>query len=186
MRFVFDVLRTAQAATWLLSRHDGRMTRGQVLKLLYLADRRSLLETGAPITGDYMVSMDQGPVLSITYDLIKGNSGRPDADEVWREHVATDGRQVVAVHGTEETYDRLTRRDLEILQYVDEAFGSMRWSALSAYTHGLPEWENPAGSMRPIAPETILDAEGLDQERVGEVAREAEEDRRLHEMFRVR
>lgn len=35
----------------------------RMLKLLYLADRESLKETGHTITGDRVVAMEHGPVL---------------------------------------------------------------------------------------------------------------------------
>ena len=35
----------------------------KLIKLMYLADRRCLIETGFPITGDRMVSMPKGPEL---------------------------------------------------------------------------------------------------------------------------
>jgi uncharacterized phage-associated protein len=44
----------------------------RMLKLLYIADRESLRATGRPITGDQMVAMEHGPVLSGVFDLIKG------------------------------------------------------------------------------------------------------------------
>ena len=42
-----------------------------LIKLLYLADRKALLESGYTITGDGMVSMPLGPVLSTIYDWIQ-------------------------------------------------------------------------------------------------------------------
>ena len=44
----------------------------RVLKLLYLADRITLAETGRPITGGPVFVMKRGPVLTEVYDLIQG------------------------------------------------------------------------------------------------------------------
>ena len=74
MEFVFNDRKTAQAAAWLLDRQEGRMPYLKLIKLLYLADRQSLIESGYPITGDRLVSMDRGPVLSRVLDL---NQTRP-------------------------------------------------------------------------------------------------------------
>jgi len=186
MRFTFDPRRTAQAAEWLLHRHDGLLTRGHLLKLLYLADRQCLIESGAPITGDYMVSMNQGPVLSITYDLIKGASGMPEAEREWQMRVITlDPYRVRAARRSPsaDAYDRLSERHRSILTDVDVRFGSLSWRQLSDYTHQLPEWENPAGSMRPIAPETVLAAGNIGADRTLEIEREALEDRSLRELL---
>jgi len=44
----------------------------KLMKLLYLADRESMRRNGRPISGDRYVSMDHGPVLSQTLNLING------------------------------------------------------------------------------------------------------------------
>ena len=75
MRFCFDEEKTAQAAAYLLWKFGRRHNVMALMKLLYLADRKALIERGHPITGDHMVSMPHGPVLSETLELI--NCGRP-------------------------------------------------------------------------------------------------------------
>ncbi len=42
------------------------------LKMLYLADKRALILWGKTITGDRFVSMQKGSVLSLIYNLFKG------------------------------------------------------------------------------------------------------------------
>src|SRR5258708_12785067 len=69
--FRIDVHKTIQAICLLLK--TGRTDRLEyisILKLLYIADRESLAERGAPITGDVPVAMKNGPVLSAIYALI--------------------------------------------------------------------------------------------------------------------
>jgi len=60
----------------------------RLLKLLYIADREMLAQHAQPITGDRVVAMERGPVLSRTYDLILGKT--EDATEwakfIKREH----------------------------------------------------------------------------------------------------
>ena len=46
----------------------------RLLKLLYLAERKSLAETGRPILGDRTIAMQQGPVMEATGDTC------PDCD----------------------------------------------------------------------------------------------------------
>src|SRR5689334_9935426 len=80
----FEVDKVIQAAAVLLGTADAkRMTRLRLLKLLYIADRESIAETEAPITGDSVVAMDHGPVLSETYNLIKGEAF---AAYQWRQY----------------------------------------------------------------------------------------------------
>src|SRR5271168_467516 len=73
MSFPFKILKTIQAIGVLL-RYDGvkRMNYMRLLKLLYIADRESLRETGRPVTGGPVIAMERGPVLKEVYDLILG------------------------------------------------------------------------------------------------------------------
>src|SRR5271155_4089348 len=72
VNFPLKVLKTIQAIGVLL-RADGvkRMNYMRLLKLLYMADRESLRETGRPITGGPVTAMERGPVLEEVYDLIR-------------------------------------------------------------------------------------------------------------------
>ncbi len=81
MRYLFEEKKAAQAAAYLLKLHGEPMKYFVLIKLLYLADRQSLIETGLPITGDKMVSMPHGPVLSQILDLIQ--AGKQDDSSPW-------------------------------------------------------------------------------------------------------
>ncbi len=72
IRFQFGSIKTTQAAAFLRERHNGGTSKGCLLKILYLTDRELLAKRGQPLTGDQPVSMENGPVLSQTYDLMKG------------------------------------------------------------------------------------------------------------------
>jgi hypothetical protein len=67
----FNEKRATQAAAILLSMRENRALNYMLLiKLLYLADRESLLRWGSPLTGDRYYSMEFGPILSKIHDLI--------------------------------------------------------------------------------------------------------------------
>jgi uncharacterized phage-associated protein len=192
VRFRYDSLRTAQAAAWLLHRHGGSLTRLVLLKLLYLADRLALLEAGEPLTGDAMVSMDQGPVLSETYDLIKDRPGNPRAVDAWQRYVQNGPRIWVQAAQPSpkpgspqerQIYDRLSRHDLAVLEEVERRYGGLSADRLSDITHELPEWVDPHGSSLPIDPVTILEAEHVEGPRIEEIAATARETRWLREVL---
>ena len=69
---MFNERRVAQMAAYLLDHARTRMKYLKLMKLLYLADRESMKRHGHPISGDRYVSMDHGPVLSNTLNLING------------------------------------------------------------------------------------------------------------------
>jgi hypothetical protein len=61
MDTVLHERKAAQAAAYLLKLHGRPMPAAQLLTLLYLAERRSWAETGAPLTGDRMALVPDGP-----------------------------------------------------------------------------------------------------------------------------
>ena len=101
MRLVFNERKTAQAAAHLLKLHGGTMSYMVLIKLLYFADKEALIHTGYSITGDQMLSMKNGPVLSAVLDLV--HMGRPDEATAWFEYVSENqGYDVSLVRDTPE------------------------------------------------------------------------------------
>lgn len=168
MHFNLNTEKAAQAAAFLLSRHHGQINYTVLLKLLYMADRRALIERGLPITGDQMVSMPKGPALSRVLDLLKGETMDPE----WSRYVSRPIGYDVRHSGKEET-DELSRYELSVLTAVDEELGEMEWWQIIRYVHDLPEWEDPEGSSRPIPPERILKAEGVPTDEIERIGRRA-------------
>ena len=52
-------------------RRNIRVTQFEILKTLFLADRAHLNRYGRPITFDEYVAMQDGPVPSLAYDVLK-------------------------------------------------------------------------------------------------------------------
>ena len=56
----------------------------KLMKLLYLAERRSFELYSEPIIGDRLVSMPHGPVLSFTFNHMNGQlESKPDGWAAW-------------------------------------------------------------------------------------------------------
>ncbi len=134
----------------------------KLVKLMYLAERLSLQRYGEPLTGDRLVAMPNGPVLSMTYDHING--ALPSVEGGWETWIADRAGHVVAlrdeskVRSPEQDLLRLSDSDLEVLGEIWAQFGHWdRWD-LVKYTHSdaCPEWEDPDGSSRPISYETLF------------------------------
>lgn len=173
MRFDHDTRKTAQAASYLLSRNNGAMNYMALIKLLYLADRQSLIETGAPITGDRLVVMPFGPVLSSTLNSI--NMGEPlgGSRSDWYQYISEPDGYTVKAKTTGE-FETLSPYEKRVLDGIYAEFGKMdRW-ALVEYTHKLPEWSDPNGSSFPIDVEVILRSAGRSDEEIEAISQEAE------------
>ena len=146
-----------------------------LLKMLYLADRQALIETGRPITGDRLVALDLGPVVSRTYTLISLGSMPDSGGDDWYEYVSeARGKKVEGVKADPEK-DELSDYEIEVLDDIYDNYGAWdRW-ALSEWTHTLPEWRDPHGSSLPINPEDILRSVGKSSDEIARIADDAEE-----------
>ncbi|HPO14635.1 MAG TPA: Panacea domain-containing protein [Candidatus Hydrogenedentes bacterium] len=140
MSFVFDIHKSVQAAAYILKNAPKKkLTRGQLIKLLYLADRLSLQQRGYPITGDGPVAMNNGPVLTEIYDLIKGKSKKSKFQEIWTAFFTSERLDVVLRKDPGD--GELSPSDIGILESVSKDFGYMTFSELRKYTHALDEFK---------------------------------------------
>jgi uncharacterized phage-associated protein len=183
---LFDERRAAQVAAFLLFRAGGRLPLIKLVKLMYLAERLSLKRYGEPITGDRLVAMPHGPVLSMTYDHING--ALPSLEGGWETWIADREGHVVAlrdeskIRSPEQDLLRLSDSDLEVLEETWKEFGHWdRWD-LVRYTHSdaCPEWEDPEGSSRPISYGLLFRKFGYSEEHAQALAERLAEQGRLN------
>ncbi|MDB5324082.1 MAG: putative phage-associated protein [Phycisphaerales bacterium] len=155
-----DIMKLTQAAAYLLKRHNGFITRMRLLKLLYMVDRELLTETRRPLTGDRPVAMDFGPVLTHTYDLLKGEATGADVWNRFIQQVAPYTHKLAADPGV----GKLSKRELAKLDEVVQRYWWIDDEELSDITHEFPEWKRnkpPKKSRQLIPLEHVLEALGL-------------------------
>jgi uncharacterized phage-associated protein len=152
-RFRFD--RALQASAYLLRLHCKKMSYLRLLKLLYIADREWLAETGESITGDRACAMKNGPVLSTVYDLIKGNGSK--AGE-WDDFIHTEGYAVQLLR--DPGRGELSKGVVEKLDAITNRYREIDDWELSELTHAFKEWaDNFKGGASPIPWQEILQAQ---------------------------
>ncbi len=164
----FDEKKATQIAGMLLKlrQQGGRMSYMKLIKLMYLIDRAALLRWGWSMTGDSYVSMENGQVLSTTYDLIKHQYlGRP----YWRTFISERFGDSEVKLVKEPEADELSRADRELIEEIFREFGYWdRW-ALAAYTHDLPEYKDTSGPSIPVGYDEVLRAERVPDERIEDI-----------------
>ncbi len=173
MSYNFSPKRAAQAAAVMLKEADRcEMSYMKLLKLLYIADRESIAEQGAPITGDRLVAMPHGPVLSTVYDYIMQRDA--DGADMWNLFIETDGVSVRLIDDPGES--KLSRYALGKLKAVSERYKDFDQWELRQITHGFPEWirNNPGHSSSPIPLQHIVDAVGCSAD-LDDIVQEREE-----------
>jgi uncharacterized phage-associated protein len=156
--FRFNIQKTIQAIAALLHFHESKeMSYLRMLKLLYLADRESLKETGRPITGDRVVAMEHGPVLSSVYDLIKGeHTGWAE----WSKFLGKKGYLVELLQ--DPGNGALSKYEIGKLRELAGRYAEQNDWDIVEIVHELEEWKknDPGKSSKPIPIEDILDAIG--------------------------
>jgi uncharacterized phage-associated protein len=167
-RIMFREDKITQIAAEFLKRAGGRMPYIKLLKLLYLADREKLLRWGVPMTYDVWCKMKRGPVLSRTYDLIKGNGG-----DIWPEHISKDKYDVLLT--SDPGAGTLSKADRNIISDVDEKYGHQDWEDVVNATHDLPEWEEPCSAVDELTYRTVLLVEGYSEQRIDAIIKGIEE-----------
>lgn len=180
MPFRFNQKKTTQAVALLLGLSENRSSKYmRLLKLLYIADRESLQETGRPITGDRFFAMEQGPVLSELLDLIKGNSlGHAE----WSQFIARQGYHVELINDPGD--DELCRYEEQKLREVWQRYkGFNEWHMVNE-THKLPEWQknDPGKSSKPIPLSDVLEALGK-SEHLHHIYQDARQSREMANFF---
>lgn len=157
MRFVYDDEKAADAAFFLLRAAGGSMEQITLLALLYLADRRTFLETGYPITGAKMVSSDNGPVLS---EVLAHLSWGEPTESAWSRRISAPIDFRVSAREYSGELSHLSEYDEDILGQEFAQYGGCEPWDLVRFMRTLPEWRDPDGAAIPIDARVILTAAG--------------------------
>ena len=181
---MFNERKVAQMAAFLVDRGRGRMNYLKLMKLLYLADRESMRRHGQPISGDRYVSMDHGPVLSQTLNLISG--AVKFQQRGWSHWIEDKADYEVSLRrkASRDALDELSDADLDVLDAIYAKFGKMDQWKLRDYTHRhCPEWTDPEGSSVPIEYVDIFKALGHSRAEAKKLTARIEQEHRIEKVF---
>ena len=167
--YPFNEEKASEAAALLTELNNEPIGRLRLLKLLYLTDRKSIDQRDRPICGGKYSSMDNGPVLSAVYNLIRGEIEGPTWGRYLRQ---ADHPNVKLVRGLE--LAALSKYEVELLTATFNEFKEMSDHELWLYVHdpeNLPEYEEPPqGTSRPIHAERLLAELGRTKDEIREIA----------------
>ena len=186
MALRFDEVKTTQAAARLLSRGGGRIGVLKLVKLLYLTDRQALVRWSRPLTFDTYVSLPQGPMLSATLDKIN-ESVAPGGSSYWHTIISERSDHSVQLLRSEPpAHGELSPAEEGLLDQIWKEFGHVSRRELHDYMCGLPEWQDPEGSRRPIYVRDILMSEGFSVDTALEIERTLETESDFAQRFGAR
>lgn len=121
----------ANAVILYLANKDYYISKMRLLKFIFFADLYHLNKYGRPILGDKYVAMNNGPVLSKLYDMLKNSS---------RDYRVEKGKFIIP--NKEPDLDCLSKSDIEALDYALKEYSSYNAFEMSALTHEHDSWKN--------------------------------------------
>lgn len=149
----------------------------RILKLLYIADREAIQETGRPILGCKSVAMDHGPLHSAVKKLIDGEH----LDEP-RFSERFDKYGYMLQMSSDPGVGELSTYEIEKLQEVCDRYAALGdWELAHGITHQFAEWKAHyrEGTSTEIPLESIIDAVGRSDDKeeiLHDLAREINSD----------
>lgn len=174
IRFQFNERKAVQAAGRLIAKGGGEMNYQALLKLLYLIDRTALIRYGRSVTGDRVVAMKDGPVLSRIYDRV-GCHKQHLPDRAWHEFIPRPEPFVYTVRlAVDLGVSELSQVEVNLIDEIFDEHRDKDFRDLVEFTHTLPEWEDPGNTSKPIPFEIILRHAGVPKAQIREIAAEAE------------
>jgi uncharacterized phage-associated protein len=167
IRFNFDEAKAVETLVYIASAWP-KITPFYLSKVLFIADRDHLRQFGRPVTGDAYIAMDNGPVPSRIYDIIKGALdffGDPAAIDA--ALMVNEGAKYHEISAKRKANtDLLSETDLTVLDNAIEFCRGKSFPHLSSLTHQEPAWLHAQRNAK-------MDPELLVPEEMREEVREA-------------
>ena len=177
----YDEQKTAQLAAYFLQKSDGTLYLIKLLKLLYIADREAFRALGRPISFDRYVSMEHGPVLSHTLNLM---NGAVQGSGYWNSIISPRENHKLSISDESEiNFGALSDAEISIADKVYQEFGHIRRFDLCDMTHSFDEWTDPGTSSEPLHYNDVLSAVGYSDADAKSAIKNMEEQAALAEFF---
>ncbi|MBR4535375.1 MAG: SocA family protein [Bacteroidales bacterium] len=135
MEGVFNFDKAINAVLYIV-KHLKRADFHKVFKILYFSDRNMLSMSGMMITGDTYIAMNDGPVPSNMYDILKSVRG----DGYFKDlanlaaYVAVENWDIV-VAKKEPDMGKLSRMDIKVLDDSIQQYGDLSWDEIREKSH---------------------------------------------------
>lgn len=157
----------------------------KLIKLLYLADREHIRETGHSITKDTYFLMKNGPVLSNVLDLINCGS-EPDRLSYWDSIISnpTPDREVVLQD--EPTFNHLSETACRIADRIFDEYGSLSRWRVRDLSHAVPEYQPIEQGRVKLRFRDIATAVGFSAGEIKDLEEESQANSFVHEVLGVR
>lgn len=192
IRFQFDVNKFVCALAYLAD-NVLELSTLKAAKLLYLADREHLLKHGRPILGDWYSCMDNGPVPSRAYDLMKSirdqdSSVQASGSGTVKKYLEVRGRSphpVFKKRPNTQVPESLSLTDRDALEETVRQYGSMNVYDLVEITHEHKAWKKCRENKEHVIPYEDFFEDDPSQTALLEIMRLDQENRDVVDFLRT-
>jgi hypothetical protein len=179
MNFRNNSKKSTQAVARLIAQSGGPVDYLRLSKLIYLADRQSIISRGIPIVGGTYFSMQKGPTISEFMDLVRLRNAPG-----WTETISPRFGNEIRLHG-QPKFEALSESELGILDLVVAQHAQRTTEELVQWCHeNCPEYEQVGAKQRkPIKVESIMRAARKSERAIQKVIDEAHEIEELNALL---
>jgi hypothetical protein len=171
--------KSTQAVARLIEKSGGPIDYLRLVKLIYLADRESIISRGVPIVGGRYHSMKKGPTISEIMDFV-GTRGAPD----WKKTISPRFGNELRLLSVPD-YGAISKSEMEILDRTVAEHLNKTTEELVEWCHkNCPEYEDvSSGQRKPIAVESILKGARKSAKQIQKLVQEAKEVEEMDELL---
>ncbi len=142
MTYNFDNSKAINLLLYVLEKAGGKSDFLTIFKTLYFADKEHLSRYGIAISGDRYIAMENGPVPSGVYDILKvvrGDSPFRQLLETYLPYFSVENQYNVVAH-REPDLDEFSESEIECLDKSIKENVGLDFGTLSKKSHG-PAWK---------------------------------------------
>ena len=148
IRYTPNKQKIIETILWFL-RRSQRTDLHSILKEIFYADKAHLQKYGRPVTGDYFIKMNYGPVASYAYDFLKVNRL---SEYVRKQRFTPDILEnAIRAFDTQDQYnikalrdpdiDYFSRTDLLCMEFALAKCNGKAFDELVKISHNEPSWQ---------------------------------------------
>ena len=136
--FTFKAKKFASVVAYLAARRP-QITKKELCKIIYFADKEHLLGYGWPITGDRYYALEQGPIPTRGLDALNARNKYPEDDAEVAKYGKLRG-WTFQYNGVPPDLKALSKSDVEVLDKVFREIGQLPAWELEKLSHKEPAW----------------------------------------------
>ncbi len=174
--------KAAELASCFLSFSES-MNCYQLMQLMYLVERESIIQNGDPAIHDNIYSVDGGVLLSKTWENLQGNTYETDPSSTWSSFIGISGDTVFSRKPFK--LKKMSRTEYKLAKQTFGEHGKKSFDELKNWMcdhSNIPERKSTNGFPRPISLESILRHANYSEQDIQEII----EDIELHQSASAR